>query len=71
MGDEVCHIRGLSLGLVGVLKGCRSGESAGRAWGSLRWGRGLAFGGAVTVENETVTRLEETWGFFCEGLEFY
>lgn len=52
----VGHIRDLSQGLVGALKGCRS---AGKAWGSLRCDWGSAFLGAATIENEDWASLEE------------
>ena len=58
MVDGICQIRDLSLELVGVLKGCWSGENAGRVWGSLRCGRDSAFWAAVTVASESGARLE-------------
>lgn len=58
--NGVCRIRDLSLVLVGVLKGCRSGETAGRVWRSLRCGRGSVFWGAMTVESESGDHFEET-----------
>ena len=61
--DGVCHTRDLSLGLAGVLKGCRSGESAGRVWGSLLCRQVSALEGAVTVELESGARLEQTLRF--------
>ena len=60
--DGVRHIQGLSLELVGVLKGCRSGGSAGRALGSLRYAQDSAFWGEAT--------LEEIYRLHCADLEY-
>lgn len=68
VGDGVCQTQDLSPGLAGVWKGCRSGESVGRVWGSLRCGRVSACEGAVTVELESGDCLEQTLRFCCAAL---
>lgn len=69
MVDGARHIRDLSLVLAGALTGCRSGESAGRVWGSLRCGWGSAFSGAARVESESGAHLEELWRLCCADLD--
>ena len=60
MVGSLPRTRDLSLVSVGVLKGCRSGLSAWKVWGSLRDRKGSAFWGAVTVESESGVRPEDT-----------
>ena len=68
--DGVCHIQGLSLELVGVLKGCRSEGSAGRVFGSLRCAQDLAFCGEETAGSESGARVEEIYRLQCAALDY-
>ena len=68
--DVVRHIQGLSLELVGVLKGCRSGGSGGRVLGSLRCAQDSAFWGKATAGSESGARLEKIYRLQCAALEY-
>ena len=68
--DGVRHIQDLSLELVDVSKGCRSGGSDGRVSGSLRCAQDSAFWGEATAESETGARVEEIYQLQCAFLNY-